>query len=296
MRRIGIISVFLLVLLASVVGWSTWHDDSSGAVMTHGAKCPKDHQRVTIAIVDTGVTLIPQLSGVVDHAESRSFVAGESLSQDDVHGTEMASIIHFAAPRAHLLILKALDDQDGGSLTVAAEAIRYAVAHRARVINLSAASAEPSAAIRAAIIDADQHDDVVVVAAGNDGFDNDEYPVYPANYHEPNLVSVAATDSSGDLVADSDWGARTVTLGALGLNVPVNTPSGSATAVSGTSPAAALVSAAAANLLSSDPTLTATAVRQQLIDTSRRSPQLRGMTISGGQLDSTRLLANCVVG
>jgi subtilisin family serine protease len=296
LRRIATVSVFPLVLLASVVGWSIGRDDPSGALMTHGAKCPKEHQQVTIAIVDSGVTLIPQLSGAVNRAKSRSFVAGQSLSQDDIHGTEIASIIHSSAPRAHLLILKALDDQHGGSLTAAAEAIRYAVAHRARVINLSATGAEPSAEIHSAIIDADQHDDMVVVAAGNDGFDNDEYPMYPANYHEPNLVSVAATNTRGDLVANSDWGARTVTLGALGSNVSATTPSGSATTVSGTSPATALVSAAAANLLSSDPTLTARALRQQLIDTSRRSPQLRGETISGGQLDSTKLLGNCVGG
>jgi subtilisin family serine protease len=134
------------------------------------------------------------------------------------------------------------------------------------------------------------------VAAGNDGFDNDRYPMYPADYREPNLVSVAATNGQGDLVADSDWGARTVSLGALGLAVPADTPSGGATTVSGTSPAAALVSAAAATLLSGDPTLTARTVRRQLIDTSRRSPGLRGEVVSGGQLDPARLLGNCVRG
>jgi subtilisin family serine protease len=286
-----------LFVLSALSGGSPLRVGDAGAAAT--ASCPssgKTTHGVTVAVVDSGVTLIPQLSGAVDRAESRSFVAGESLGQDDVHGTEMASIIRAGAPSARLLVLKALDDQDGGSLAATAEAIRYAVAHRARVINLSAAGAEPSAAIHSAIVDADQHDDLVVVAAGNDGFDNDEYPMYPANYREPNLVSVAATNGKGDLVANSDWGARTVTLGALGLNVAANTPSGSATAVSGTSPAAALVSAAVANLLSGHPTLTAEALRLQLIDTSRRFPQLRGEVIGGGQLDSARLLDHCATG
>jgi subtilisin family serine protease len=286
----------LLVLSALAGGPQLSADDAGAAVVT---PCPTPRTTshgVTVAVVDSGVTPIPQLSGAVERAESRSFVAGEPLGQDDVHGTEMASIIHAGAPSARLLVLKALDDQDGGSLAATAEAIRYAVAHRARVINLSAAGAEPSAAIHGAIVDADQHDDLVVVAAGNDGFDNDEYPMYPANYREPNLVSVAATNGQGDLVANSDWGARTVTLGALGLNVVANTPSGGAAAVSGTSPAAAAVTAAAANVLSGDPTLTAKTLRRQLIDTSRRFPQLRGEVIGGGQLDSARLVGHCVTG
>jgi subtilisin family serine protease len=283
-------------VIAALSGGSQLLTNDAGAAVI--APCPTSGSAargVTVAVIDSGITSIAQLGGAVDWSRSRSFMAGEALGVNDVHGTEMASIIHAGAPSANLLILKALDDQNGGSQAATAEAIRYAVGHGARVINLSAAGAEPSAAIHGAIIDAEQHDVLVVAAAGNDGFDNDEFPVYPANYQEPDLISVAAVDSRGDLVANSNWGARTVTLGALGLNVSTTTPSGSTTAVSGTSPAAALVSAAAANLLSGHPTLTATALRQRLIDTSRRTPQLRSKTISGGQLNS-RLLGNCVLG
>ena len=239
------IALGCLFVLAALSGGYQLPANNAGAVV---APCPTagnnaisdTARRVTVAVIDSGITPIAQLGRSIDWRLSRSFVVGESLSQNDIHGTEMASIIHRAAPSAHLLILKALDDQDGGSQAATAGAIRYAVTHRTRVINLSMAGAEPSNALRSAITDAEQHDDVVVVAAGNDGFDNDEYPVYPANYQEPDLISVAATDERGDLVANSDWGARTVTLGALGLNIATNTPSGSAMKVSGTSPAAAL--------------------------------------------------------
>jgi thermitase len=294
LRFIAVALAGLLVLSAVLSGGWLWRVDDAGAGVVR--PCPTSGgtaHGVTVAVVDSGVTLISQLSTTVDRAASRSFVVGEPLGQDDVHGTEMASIIHAGAPGARLLVLKALDDQDGGRLTATVAAIRYAVAHRARVINLSAAGAEPSAALHGAIADAEQHDDLVVVAAGNDGFDDDRYPMYPADYREPNLVSVAATNGQGDLVANSDWGVRTVTLAALGQEVLADTPSGAVTTVSGTSPATALVSAAAATLLSGDPALTARALRRQLIDTSRRSPGLRGEVLSGGQLDPARLLDRC---
>jgi hypothetical protein len=243
-------------------------------------------------VIDSGITPIAKLGRAVEWRRSRSFVVGESLGQDDVHGTEMASIIHAAAPSAHLLILKALDDQDGGSQAATAEAIRYAVGHGARVINLSAAGAEPSTAIHGAIIDADRHNDLVVVAAGNFGLDDDIYPTYPASDHAPNLIAVAATDASGNLAANSDWGARTVALGAPGSQVPADTPAGSETAVSGTSPAAALASAFAARLLSTEPNVTAATLRSELLNAGLPRTGLQGITISGRQLVRS-LMATC---
>jgi hypothetical protein len=152
------------------------------------------------------------------------------------------------------------------------------------VINLSVSGAESSRAIFAAIIDADRHNALVVAAAGNLGLDDDIYPTYPASDRAPNLIAVAATDARGNLVANSDWGARTVALGALGLQVHTETPTDSATVVSGTSPAAALVSAYAARLLSTEPMVTAATLRQQILEASLRRAALRGITISGGQL------------
>jgi len=99
------------------------------------------------------------------------------------------------------------------------------------------------------------------------------------------LVAVAATDGRGNLVANSNWGARTIAVGAPGQNIPTVTPNGTGTRVSGSSPAAALVSAAAANALTRDPNLTASSLRQTIIETADRTRGLRGKTISGGQLD-----------
>jgi subtilisin family serine protease len=289
-RSIGWRSATVVALLVLVVGCSLPIDDagaSSPAVCSAGGQA---HHVVTVAVIDSGVSPIPELGRSTDTAQSRSFVPGESLDQDDVHGTEMAVIVHTAAPHARLLILKALDDQEGGSQANLAAAIDYAVAHGARVINLSAAGAEKSDVVSAAIANASRHDVLVVVAAGNDGLNGDVYPSYPANYRWPTLVAVAAADGHGNLDANSNWGRQSVALGAPGVDVATFDPTGTLVHVSGSSPAAAAVSGTAASALSQRPNLTAPQLRSALIATAYRTPGLRGKTISGGELDVTRML------
>jgi len=67
-------------------------------------------------------------------------------------------------------------------------------------------------------------------------------------------------------------------------------PTGALVHVSGSSPAAAAVSGSAAAVLSERPKLTAQQLRSALIATAYRTAGLRGKTISGGELDSSRML------
>src|SRR5205085_12590109 len=57
---------------------------------------------------------------------------------------------------------------------------------------------------------------IFAVAAGNNASDNDATPVYPANYFLPNVLAVAATTDRDTLASFSDWGGRTVSVGAPG--------------------------------------------------------------------------------
>jgi subtilisin family serine protease len=57
------------------------------------------------------------------------------------------------------------------------------------------------------------------VSAGNKGVDLDAAPAYPCAYPSPNIICVAATDSSDRLAGFSNYGARSVDLGAPGVSV-----------------------------------------------------------------------------
>jgi subtilisin family serine protease len=91
-----------------------------------------------------------------------------------------------------------------------------------------------------------------VVAAGNHGRSIDREPVYPAAFDLDNLVVVTSADAGGALSAGANWGSRVDLMvhaeGMLALGFD-----GERRPVSGSSYAAARVSALAACLLAAHP-------------------------------------------
>ena len=104
-------------------------------------------------------------------------------------------------------------------------AIEYAGAHGARAANMSLGSVTKSEAIAGAIAANPQV--LFVVSAGNAAVDNDATPRYPCNLDPPaeakgavdNVICVAATDQADQLAGFSDWGAKSVDLGAPGTQI-----------------------------------------------------------------------------
>jgi hypothetical protein len=208
-------------------------------------------RRTSVAVVDTGIKPIPQLGDSVDWRTSDSVVPDTAPTVDQKgHGTQMATIIHAHDPGARLMAVKALG-VDGGSEANLAAAIRYATENGAEVINLSVEGGGDDEGVRGALEDAQARGVIVVVAAGNRGLDLDRHPAYPASYGLSNLVVVSATDHDGRPLAISNRGRSTVD--APGDRIPAYGTDGRATTVTGTSPAAAIVTADIARRLACSP-------------------------------------------
>ena len=62
-------------------------------------------------------------------------------------------------------------------------------------------------------------DTLFVVAAGNEGKDNDQVPAYPCNYELPNILCVAAIDSRAKMADFSNYGKKMVDLAAPGFDI-----------------------------------------------------------------------------
>src|SRR5205085_10949049 len=144
--------------------------------------------------------------------------------------------------RATLIDLRVLDGSGTGDVASAVEAIDYAVAQGAQVINCSWGLEHESQALRDAISRAASREVVFVCAAGNSGHDLAVAPHYPAAYELPNVLAVAATDESGLLAQGSNSGGKNAAILAPGVNLLTTKPNNSYEKVSGTSTAAALVS------------------------------------------------------
>ena len=101
------------------------------------------------------------------------------------------------------------------------EAIRYATANGANIINLSVGGLGRSDTTAAAIVDAIRKGVTVVASAGNDGRNIDTEFIFPASYAAdyPGLISVAATDvSTGMICGFSNVGVRSVKIAAPGCD------------------------------------------------------------------------------
>jgi subtilisin family serine protease len=273
-------------------GVAITHPDLSGAIWTNPGE---SGSKATNGVDDDG-------NGYVDDVHGWDFVRGtgkvDTAQDDDQHGTHVSGII--AATRGNgegiaglasgvrVLPLKFMGD-DGGYDSDAIDAIGYAVAMGAKVINASWGASvgdDPLAAepeLRDAI---SRCGCVFVAAAGNAGASSDDpsTKVYPAAFGLANEISVGAIDGSGELASFSNYGSA-VDLAAPGDAILSTVPGGYAWG-GGTSMAAPFVSATAALMLSLAPTLTPTQVVARIKSSVTTLPSLAGKVATGGMLDT----------
>src|SRR3954454_4142713 len=209
--------------------------------------------------------------GVVDDVHGADFVNGDGTAADDNgHGSHVAGIIaghgliHGLAPGATILPVKVLGAGKSGNAHWLAQGIDYAVARGARILNVSVNGDGASAELESAIRGAQDAGAVIVASAGNDGRDLAARPSYPISYPEPAVVGVGATDMAGNRPGFSNYGP----------GVDVNAPGADIISLgfpgiafrSGTSMAAAYVSATLALESAAAPGLDASALRDALLN------------------------------
>lgn len=228
---------------------------------------------VVVAVIDSGVDLDHRdLAGRL--AAGWNFLDESAPPEDDFgHGTQVAGIIAAhgtadagvagIAPGCRVMPLKVIDATGLATAADVAEAILYAVERGCRVINLSLGTYAPSDVLQAGVEYALARNCVVVAAAGNHASDT---ACYPAAY--PGVVAVAAVGGDSRPCPFSNRGLF-VDVTAPGTGIRTTDLHGGSTYVSGTSPAAAHVSALAALLLSRDPGLPNAAVHALICDTAK---------------------------
>jgi subtilisin family serine protease len=245
---------------------------------------------ITVAVVDSGVdrshpdlfaNLVPGYDFAYDDADPTDY---------EGHGTHVAGIIGArgnngtgvtgVAWDTSLMPVQALDADGAGYTSDIVAADTYAATHGARIVNASFGGSSPSQSEYDAIRNAPNV--LFVVAAGNDGRNNDSRPTYPCAYNLPNILCVAATDNTDHLASFSNVGRSSVDLAAPGVDIYSTTRCDSYGWMSGTSMAAPEVSGAAALVLAAHPTYSVAELRSRLITTADRLPGADAGRINGG--------------
>ncbi len=285
-------------------------------------------QTVIVGIIDTGVDYThPELAanmwtndserngiagvdddgnGIVDDIYGANWTSGTGAPtngnpyDDHFHGTHVAGTIGAVGNNGsgvagvnwnvRIMALKFLNSGGSGYLADAVSAIDYAIAKGAHLTSNSWGGGGYSIALKSAIEAAGAAGQLFIAAAGNSGVNADLYPMYPAAYDSPTIVSVAATDHSDLRAYFTNYGATSVDLAAPGVDIYSAAPGNGYQFLSGTSMATPHVSGVAALVLSQRPSMAPLELKQVLMNSVDPIPAMEGYCVTGGRLNAHRAL------
>ncbi|HET9740836.1 MAG TPA: S8 family serine peptidase [Solirubrobacteraceae bacterium] len=264
----------------------------------------------TVGVLDTGVDathpdLAPNMEPGWDFVSNHA-----NQTDDDGHGTHVAGTLAAVkdnavggvgvAPNARIVPLKVLGADGTGTVSDLIEAYDYAGDHGIKVVNASLGGIGAVQAERAAI-NANPNT-LFVVAAGNGGDDevgddNDdvddetsEGANYPCAYNLPNILCVGASTHTDEPAEFSNFGTTTVDVFAPGYRIRSTWLGGLHATLNGTSMATPHVTGTAALLLSQNPALTPTAIRQAVVAFADDKASLTDLSVSDGRANTEATL------
>ena len=129
-----------------------------------------------------------------------------------------------------------------------------------------------------------------VMAAGNDGSNNDQQAVFPANLKTENTISVAASRGYDRLANFSNYGVKMVEIAAPGVGIQSSIPGDEVMPLSGTSQAAPFIANLVGRLQDVNPSLSFVQIKKILMETVDQKDFLAGKVASGGVANPDRAL------
>lgn len=252
---------------------------------------------ITIGIADGGVdcthpdlatSCVPGWNTVSNNASTTDVsghgtkVAGTAAAIGN-NATQVAGVAY----QAKIMPLRITNDPGGWAyFSDIAEAIIWGADHGARVVNASYQTAD-SASVKSAADYMMSKGGLYTTSAGNDGVDK---PI--TNYDS--IVSAGATDSNDAKTSWSNWGTG-VDVVAPGASILTTTNGGGTGYVSGTSFSAPNTAGVIALILSVNPRLTPSQVRQILFESvDDLGVQGYDTTYGWGRINATKAVASAV--
>jgi subtilisin family serine protease len=228
------------------------------------------------------------------------------------HGTHVAGILGAVGNNSvgiagmnwqtAILPLKWMQNASSGETSALIEALQWLVAAKQAGVNVRVVNDSDtffgtarSEALSNEIETLGANNILFVASAGNTGNNNDEVAVqrYPCSYDRANEICVTATNSNDQIPSWANYGPHTVDLAAPGVSIYSTLREGKYGYLTGGSMAAPQVSGAAALILSVSPSLSATALKADILEHVDKLASLEGKVITGGRLDVCKAMPGC---
>src|SRR3989442_939268 len=265
------------------------HQDLSGNMYRSARDC------VANGIDDDG-------NGVIDDCVGIDTANNDADPRDDAgHGTHVSGTIGALGNNGvgvagvnwtvRIMACKFLNASGSGTIGDAIDCLEYVKLMKDRGVNVVATNNSwGGGGFSQSLLDAIeahlQRGILFVAAAGNNASDNDVTPSYPAAYNLPNILAVAATTRTDALASFSNFGRRTVHLGAPGQEILSTTPGNTYSSLSGTSMATPHVAGVAALLKAQDPARDWRALKNLILAGGDTVPSLATTTITQKRLNA----------
>lgn len=259
-----------------------WANKQVGVEKAWSLAGNKGSKNIKVAVIDTGMdythpTLKSNAIAGYDFRDGDADPMDLTSQQNPGHGTHCAGSVGGsglvdggivgASADVSIMPLRFLGADGSGDLNSGIKAIDHAIQNGAHVISASWGAAVPRAQAQP-LVDAVQRASnagvIMVMAAANDGRNNDQTEVFPTNAEFDNTISVAASGPNDEKPSWSNYGKGTVHVASPGLDIMSTLPGNKYGKLSGTSMATPLVSGITAFLKAQDPSLTGAQIRALL--------------------------------
>lgn len=302
--------------LASISQMRNWGiENNVGDSHIHAVdawKIQEGSRNIIVGVIDTGIDPEhPDLKANLWH-DPLSGIYGWDFTKDKAnpqdehgHGTHVAGIIGAAlntkagvsgvVHKVSLMPVKYYSEKASGPVNLknSIRALNWAIDHGAQVINYSGGGPEFSMEEYVALKRAREKGILLVAAAGNDKSDGDksENYYYPCAYRLDNIICVSALNIHNEILPSSNWGKTTVDVAAPGESILSTAPGKKYAYMSGSSQATAFVTGVAVMLLSQNPQLKPSTVKNIIRASVDKVEGLASKVYSGGKINAALALA-----
>lgn len=242
--------------------------------------------------------------GYVDDATGYDALENDGDPMDENgHGTHCAGIIGAEGGNnegitgvnwtVQIMPLRFMDANGSGTTKDAIEAINYVIDRRkagvnVRIISASWGSTQKSRALEDVIRKAYEAGILFVAASGNSSVDADRQPHYPSSYNVGNVIAVAALDRNDKLTSFSNYGLKSVHIGAPGKDILSTYLKHEFKESSGTSMATPVVAGVAALVLANEPGMSVDELRKHMLESVDKLPDLKTKLVTGGRINAAK--------